>query len=272
MVSCALIVGRRDLHVLFRRFAPSPGSACHLPPVLRAVRLAFPSRLPVNTCHLPSRLSGQRVPPSVPSCEQFRASLIEIFGKLGEKIHGPTLAVAAGTFLVIAIALRLLPWLPAALVGMTLAGAVVFLFHLTDFGVKTVGPVPGGLPALTLPTADRALFPPLLAAAAGLALVSFSSLMLTARSFATKHGYDIEPDQDFAALGVANAGVRGVARVRYKRADSRTAMSDAAGKNACRWARGGCFGWRSCCCFSPDRCNTSRWRRSVPCWWSLVCP
>ena len=106
--------------------------------------------------------------------------LVEILGKLGES-HGPTLAVAAGTFLAMAIAPRLLPWLPAALVGMTLAGAAVFLFHLTGFGVKTVGPVPGGLPALTLPSANPALLPPLLAAAAGLALVSFSSMMLTAR-------------------------------------------------------------------------------------------
>ena len=128
--------------------------------------------------------------------------LVEIFGKLGES-HGPTLAVAAATFLVMVIAPRLLPWLPAALVGMTLAGAAVFLFHLTGFGVKTVGPVPGGLPAFTLPGANPALSP-LLAEAAGLALISFSSLMLTARSFATKNGYDIQPDQDFAALGVAN--------------------------------------------------------------------
>ena len=130
--------------------------------------------------------------------------LVEIFGKLAES-HEPTLTVAAGTFLVMVIAPRLLPWLPAALVGMTLAGAAVFLFHLTGFGVKTVGPVPGGLPAFTLPGANLALLPSLLAEAAGLALISFSSLMLTARSFATKNGYDIQPDQDFAALGLANA-------------------------------------------------------------------
>ena len=154
--------------------------------------------------------------------------LVEIFGKLGES-HGPTLAVAAGTFLVMVITPRLLPWLPAALVGMTLAGAAVFLLHLTDMGVKTVGPVPGGLPALTLPSANTALLPSLLAAAAGLALVSFSSMMLTAQSFATKNGYDIEPDQDFAALGVANVASAVSQGFAISGADSRTAMSDAAG-------------------------------------------
>jgi len=154
--------------------------------------------------------------------------LVEVFGKLPES-HGPTLAVAAGTFLVMALVPRLLPWLPAALVGMTLAGAAVFVFHLTDFGVKTVGPVPGGLPALTLPRDNFALLPPLLAAAAGLALVSFASMMLTARSFATKNGYDIEPDRDFAALGVANVASAVSQGFAISGADSRTAMSDAAG-------------------------------------------
>ena len=154
--------------------------------------------------------------------------LVEIFGKLGES-HGLTLAVAAATFLVMVIAPRLLPWLPAALVGMTLAGAAVFLFHLTGFGVKTVGPVPGGLPAFTLPGANPALLPSLLAEAAGLALISFSSLMLTARSFATKNGYDIQPDQDFAALGVANVASAVSQGFAVSGADSRTAMSDASG-------------------------------------------
>lgn len=88
--------------------------------------------------------------------------LAEIVGKLGE-IHGSTFAVAAGTFVVVAISPRLLPSLPAVLVGMTLAGAAVSLFHLTDFGVKTVGAVQGGLPTLTMPNVDPALLPSLLA-------------------------------------------------------------------------------------------------------------
>src|SRR4029078_4770304 len=112
----------------------------------------------------------------------------EVFGKLPES-HGPPLAVAAGTFLVMALVPRLLPWLPAALVGMTLAGAAVFVFHLTDFGVKTVGPVPGGLPALTLPRANFPLLPPLLAAAAGLARVTCAEMMLSAPHDCAKKRY-----------------------------------------------------------------------------------
>jgi MFS superfamily sulfate permease-like transporter len=84
--------------------------------------------------------------------------LAEIVGKLGE-IHGPTFVVAVGTLAILVMAPRLLPSLPAALVGMTLAGAAAYLFHLTDFGVKTVGAVPGGLPTLTMPTSIWLFFP-----------------------------------------------------------------------------------------------------------------
>jgi high affinity sulfate transporter 1 len=154
--------------------------------------------------------------------------LIEIAGKLDE-IHAPTLAVAAATFLIMAIVPRLLPSLPAALVGMALAGAAVKIFDLGAIGVKTVGAIPSGLPGLALPRVDPALFPSLLAVAAGLALVSFSNLILTARSFAAKNGYDIDPDQDFAALGAANVMSALTHGFAVSGADSRTAMSDAAG-------------------------------------------
>ncbi len=59
--------------------------------------------------------------------------------------------------------------------------------------------------------------------------MSFSSLMLTARSFASKNGYDIEPDKDFAALGVANIASALSQGFAVSGASSRTAMSDAAG-------------------------------------------
>src|SRR5262249_55777069 len=103
--------------------------------------------------------------------------LAEIVGKLGQ-IHGATLAVAIGTFAVMAIVSRLVPWLPPPLVGMVLAASAVPALGLNTLGVKTIGPVPAGIPSFTLPQVDPASLPPILAAAAGLALVSFSSLML----------------------------------------------------------------------------------------------
>jgi high affinity sulfate transporter 1 len=153
--------------------------------------------------------------------------VIEIIGKLGET-NWATLAVAAGTFAIMAIVPRLVPWLPSALVGMALAGAAVPLLGLAAAGVKTLGAVPAGLPALKLPYADPALLSSLFAEAAGLALVTFTSMMLTARSFAAKNGYDVDADQDFAALGAANVASALSQGFAVSGADSRTAVSDAA--------------------------------------------
>src|SRR4030095_12939360 len=69
----------------------------------------------------------------------------------------------------------------------------------------------------------------LVAAAAGLALVTFSSMMITARSFASKNRYEIDADREFAALGAANIAAALSHAFAVSGADSRTAMSDAAG-------------------------------------------
>lgn len=152
----------------------------------------------------------------------------EIIGNLG-RVHVPTLAVAAGTFVVIAIVPRVYAWLPGPLVGLVLAGAAVPALGLAAAGVKTLGFVPAGLPLLTVPQVDPASLPMLFADAAGLALVSFSSLMLTARSFAYKNGYELDPDQDFAALGAANVVSALSQGFAISGADSRTAINDATG-------------------------------------------
>ncbi|WP_334146026.1 SulP family inorganic anion transporter [Hyphomicrobium sp.] len=154
--------------------------------------------------------------------------IIEIAGGLGGT-HWPTLAVAAATLATMVILPRITAWLPASLAGMACAGLLVHLFNLSDLGVKTIGAVPGGFPLPTLPSAALTTVPLLLAEAAGLALVSFSSMMLTARAFASKNGYDVDPDQDFAALGAANISSSLLQGFAVSGASSRTAVADAAG-------------------------------------------
>jgi MFS superfamily sulfate permease-like transporter len=73
------------------------------------------------------------------------------------------------------------------------------------------------------------LIPDLLGSAAGLALISFASMMLTARSFAAKNRYEIDVDHEFAALGAANIAAAISQGFAVSGADSRTAISDATG-------------------------------------------
>jgi len=154
--------------------------------------------------------------------------LVELASKI-DQTHLPSLAVGLASIALLILSPRLLPRVPAALVAMSAAAAAVALLDLDRLGVRTVGAVPAGLPALALPAFPPRMLDGLLADAAGLALVSFTSMTLTARSFAARRGYEIDPDREFAALGASNLAAALSQGFAISGADSRTAMSDASG-------------------------------------------
>ena len=100
---------------------------------------------------------------------------------------------------------------------------------LDALDVSTVGPVPAGLPGLFVPHLPFDALDTLVVDAAGIALITFCSAMLTARSFAAKNGYDIDDDRELAAIGAANIVSSMSQGFAISGADSRTAMNDAAG-------------------------------------------
>jgi high affinity sulfate transporter 1 len=154
--------------------------------------------------------------------------LLEIFAKLPQ-IQLPTLAVGAASMAMLIGMVRFLPRLPSALITLIAAGTVVALFGLDRYGIAILGPIPAGLPALRLPTFPVDDVPSLLGSAAGLALVLFSSGMLSARSFALKGRYEINADRELAAFGAANLASAISQGFAVTGADSRTAVADAAG-------------------------------------------
>jgi high affinity sulfate transporter 1 len=154
--------------------------------------------------------------------------LLEILRKL-PATHVPTLCVGLATFAVLAAAPRLFPAFPRNLAAMIAAGVLVALLGLDARGVAVLGEIPAGLPRLAIPSVSAEHLPRLLGAAAGLALVTFTSMMLTSRSFASKNGYEIDTDREFAALGAANIAAALSQSFAVSGADSRTAVNDAAG-------------------------------------------
>lgn len=154
--------------------------------------------------------------------------LIEFAGKLPET-HLPTLAVGLTTLAVIMGSTRMLPRAPAPLLATVVAVALVYGLGLETRGVAVVGDLPAGLPGLSWPHFDAENLKILLGGALGVALVSFSSGMVTARSFAARNRYHIDVDQEFIALGacqIASGLSQGFA---VTGADSRTAVNDAMG-------------------------------------------
>jgi SulP family sulfate permease len=125
-----------------------------------------------------------------------------------DSTHATTLLVGLASLAVILGLRWVAPAVPGALVlvvGGLLASA---LFDLGAHGVALVGTVPRGLPTPQLPDGhiftDHAVT--ITAAAVALLLIGFSQTAGDARTFATRHRYQIDVDQESVAQGVANVG------------------------------------------------------------------
>ena len=158
----------------------------------------------------------------------FAPSLLELTNRLGET-HGYSLAVGLATLAVLIGAKHYTPRAPAALIALLAAGLGVFLIGLAGPSVKLVGAVPSGLPSFALPGLGYTGVQSIFMDAVGLVIVSFTSGMLTARSFAARNGYAINADQEMRALGIANIASGLFGGFAVTGADSRTAVNDASG-------------------------------------------
>ena len=158
----------------------------------------------------------------------FFRLLFEFFSKVGQT-HYLTLAVGIAIFVTLRLLKRLAPNIPAPLIAVVLGIAAASSFDLGGRGVALLGAIPAGLPALIIPTLYSSDWGPLALGAVGLALISFNSAMVTARSFAVKNRYDIDSNQEFIALGVADIGAGLLQGFAVSGADSRTAVNDYAG-------------------------------------------
>ncbi len=158
----------------------------------------------------------------------FAPSLVELLERLLET-HFFSLGVGLATLGLLIMIQRRSPRAPTALIALLVAGLAVFLFGLDQHAVKLVGDVPSGLPGVALPGLGYEGVQGIFMNAVGLLIVTFTSGMLTARSFATRNGYAINADQEMRAIGLANisSGLSGGFAVTG--ADSRTAVNDASG-------------------------------------------
>ncbi|HHO8041574.1 TPA: SulP family inorganic anion transporter [Pseudomonas aeruginosa] len=144
-------------------------------------------------------------------------------------IHWPTLILGSLSLLLMVLLPRRFPQLPGALCGVLLASLAAALLGLDRYGVELLGEVPAGLPQLSWPQTSLEELKSLLRDATGITVVSFCSAMLTARSFAARHGYSINANHEFVALGLANIGAGVSQGFAISGADSRTAVNGMVG-------------------------------------------
>ncbi|EJT1338646.1 SulP family inorganic anion transporter [Vibrio vulnificus] len=144
-------------------------------------------------------------------------------------LHWPTLALSVATVAVYLVTKRFRPNWPAAMFAILITTSSVWLLRLQEAGVSVVGLTQGGFPNFQTPEFELGVTRELVVPALNLAMVSFVSMMLTARSFSAKNGYDIDADKEFRALGFANIASACSQGFAISGADSRTAVNDANG-------------------------------------------
>jgi sulfate permease, SulP family len=129
------------------------------------------------------------------------------FASLGD-LHPATLLVGVVSLVVVFGLRRIAPRVPGALVLVVGGLLASWLLDLGARGVALVGDVPRGLPSLAVPDVgvmwENA--GTVMIAAVALVLIGFSQTAGDARTFAAKHRYQVDINQESVAQGLANTG------------------------------------------------------------------
>ena len=146
-----------------------------------------------------------------------------------------TLAVGAGTLVLLLVVVRLRPRWPGPLIAVATATIVCAVAQLADHGVAVVGHVPTGLPGVRFPDVTIEDFKRLAVAGLGVAIVAYGDNTLIERGFPAPPderggpSRPVDPDQELVALAGVHVGVGLVGGFPGSSSGSRTALALTAG-------------------------------------------
>jgi high affinity sulfate transporter 1 len=143
-----------------------------------------------------------------------------------------SVAIGVGSIVIIRLLKRFAPALPGALIALVIMTAIVALFGLDQRGVSVLGPVPSGLPTLTIPQIPWGDYLKLLPGALAVCGVTLAEGLLIAKKYAQKYDYKIDPDQEMFAFGAANVAAGLTGSFVIGSSASRTAAMDGAGAHS----------------------------------------
>jgi len=154
--------------------------------------------------------------------------LIYLFNNLG-KTNFVAMAVGLVSLALFFVIPKISARIPAGLVILALGIIVTTLFGLAAYGMPITGKVPSGLPVFSLPQIKLSDLGTMVPAALGIVLVLFSEGLGAAKAIASKHGDEINPDQEMVAYGFANMGSSVLGGLPVGGSLSQSAANDGAG-------------------------------------------
>ena len=147
----------------------------------------------------------------------------------GSDIDPTTLGIGIAAVALLVGLRRISPMIPSALVVVVLGTLAVWLLRLDQRGVAIVGHVPAGIPAPALPAIGWAALRGLLPTALAISFVGFMESISVAKAMASRHGYEVDANQELIGLGLANIGGSLFGAYPVTGGFSRTAVNDQAG-------------------------------------------
>jgi MFS superfamily sulfate permease-like transporter len=126
-----------------------------------------------------------------------------LVGQLGN-MQLVVLAISLAALTLLVLGERLFPGRPVALAVVAIAILLTTVLGLPGFGVPVTGHIPEGLPTLSVPVLRLRDVEGIIPLAIGCLLLAYIEGVSGARTFAAKHGYDLDPRQEFLGLGAAN--------------------------------------------------------------------
>jgi len=151
-----------------------------------------------------------------------------VLKSLGE-VNLWTLAVASAALAIMFALDVVVPRIPSALVVLVLGTVAVPLFGLQQRSVEVLGTIQTTIPSLSWPRIGEDELADIFVGALGIVLVLTAESLVAARTFAARHRYEINPNQELCALGAANIASGLAGGIIVGGGMSGTAANDAAG-------------------------------------------
>ncbi|WP_431320546.1 SulP family inorganic anion transporter [Rhizobium sp. YTU87027] len=166
-----------------------------------------------------SRFTGVKI-----ESDGLLAPVVEILRKAA-LIHWPSLLFGLSMFALLWIVRAFDLKIPGPVLVVVISVFLSALFDFRGHGMAVVGDIPSGFPSFSLPAVHQMPLDQLVLGSAVIFLVSFGAGIVTARSFGSRTGEDVNANQELIGLGAANIAPGLFGSFPISMSDSRTAIN-----------------------------------------------
>ncbi|HUX83448.1 MAG TPA: SulP family inorganic anion transporter [Halothiobacillus sp.] len=162
--------------------------------------------------------------------------IVQVLQQIGH-ISLPTVLVSLVVLVAIGWGRASRPTLPIPLVVVLGSIGASYFGHFTQYGIATIGPIPGGLPTLSLPSSITIHeLMEVLPIALSCVVIIIAQSAASARGFALKHQERVDENANILGLSVANAAAALSGTFVVNGSPTQTALADSLGSRS-QWTQ-----------------------------------